>query len=311
MSAAGPPWIGAAELAGLLPVGDAVAALDGALRAGLDPEADPPRVRVEVQAGELLLMPSAGWGRAGVKIASVAPDNPARGLPRIQGAYLLVDGETLAPVALLDAAPLTALRTSAVSAVAVSHLAAPDARRLLVFGTGPQAWGHVHAVRAVRPVAVVEVGARDPDKGRAFAARLAAAGVEARVAGPRAVEEAEIVCCCTTAREPLFDSARLRPEATVVAIGSHEPDAREVDSALVARAHVVVEARSAALREAGDLVAEVDRGLIAPEGLHPLDALVRGGAPPVAGRPRLFKGVGMAWQDLVVAAAAVARRRSS
>jgi ornithine cyclodeaminase len=93
-----------------------------------------------------------------------------------------------------------------------------------------------------------------------------------------------------------------------VAIGSHEPDAREVDSALVARAHVVVEARSAALREAGDLVAEVDRGRIAPDDLHPLDALVRGGAPPPPGRPRLFKGVGMAWQDLVVAAAAVARR---
>ena len=308
MSGAGPPWIGADELAGLLPVGDAVAALDGALRAGLDPEADPARVHVAVEAGELLLMPSSGGGRAGVKIASVAPANAARGLPRIQGAYLLLDGETLAPVALLDAAPLTALRTSAVSAVAVSHLAPDGAGRLLVFGTGPQAWGHVHAMRAVRAIAAVDVAARNPEKGRAFAARLVAAGVEARAAGPGAVEEADIVCCCTTAREPLFDSAVLRQEATVVAIGSHEPDAREVDAALVARAHVVVEARSAALREAGDLVAEVDAGALAPEDLHPLDALVRGEVPLEPGRPRLFKGVGMAWQDLVVAAAAAARR---
>jgi ornithine cyclodeaminase len=163
-------------------------------------------------------------------------------------------------------------------------------------------------MRAVRAITTVDIAARDPAKGRAFAARLGAAGVEARVAGPAAVAEADVVCCCTTAREPLFDSALLRPEATVVAIGSHEPDAREVDSALVARAHVAVEARSAALREAGDLVAEVDAGAVAPEDLHPLDALVRGEVPLEPGRPRLFKGVGMAWQDLVVAAAAVARR---
>jgi ornithine cyclodeaminase len=308
VSAGGPPWIGAAELAALLPVGDAVAALDGALRAGLDPEADPPRVHVAVQAGELLLMPSAGGGRAGVKIASVAPGNAARGLPRIQGAYLLLDGATLAPVALLDAAPLTALRTSAVSAVAVARLAGPRAERLLVFGTGPQAWGHVHAMRAVRPVASVDVAARDEAKARAFVARLADAGIRAQVAGPAAVEHADIVCCCTTAREPLFRSDRLGAEATVVAIGSHEADAREVDGALVARAFVVVEARSAALREAGDLAAEVDAGVLGPEDLHPLDALVRGDVAPGPGRPRLFKGVGMAWQDLVVAAAAVARR---
>jgi len=308
VSGGGPPWIGAAELAVLLPAAGAVAALEAALRGGLDPEADPPRVRVEVAAGELLLMPSAGGGRAGVKIASVAPGNPARGLPRIQGAYLLLDGDTLAPVALLDAAPLTALRTSAVSAVAVAHLAPPDAARLLVFGTGPQAWGHVHAMRAVRPIAAVDVAARDPEKARRFAARLADAGVPARAAGPRAVEEADIVCCCTTAREPLFDARRLRPEATVAAIGSHERDAREVDRALVARAQIVVEARSAALREAGDLAEELEAGVIAPEDLHPIDALVRGEVALAPGRPRLFKGVGMAWQDLVVAAAAVARR---
>jgi ornithine cyclodeaminase len=308
VSAGGPPWIGGEELTELLPVGEAVAALDGALRAGLDPEADAPRVRVEVEAGELLLMPSAAGGRAGVKIASVAPGNPARGLPRIQGAYLLLDGTSLAPVALLDAAPLTALRTPAVSAVAVDHLAPADAGRLLVFGTGPQAWGHVHAVGAVRELASVAVAARDPAKADRFVADLAAAGVDARRADGRALEDADIVCCCTTAREPLFDSGRLRPDATVVAIGSHERDAREVDRALVARALIAVEARSAALREAGDLADELEAGAIAPGDLHPIDALVRGEVALEPGRPRLFKGVGMAWQDLVVAAAAVARR---
>jgi ornithine cyclodeaminase len=304
-----PPWIGAAELARLLPVGDAIAAVRAALEAGLDPEADAPRVRVAVRAGELLLMPSAGAGRAGVKIASVAPGNPARGLPRIQGTYVLLDAETLTPVALLDAAPLTALRTPAVSALAVDLLAPPQAARLLVFGTGPQAWGHVHAVGAVRALGSVAVAAREPAAAARFAERLAVAGVAAHAASPEAVEEADIVCCATTARAPLFDSRRLAPDATVVAIGSHERDAREVDRALVARAFVAVEARSAALREAGDLAPELEAGVLAPEDLHPIDALARGEVRPPDGRPRLFKGVGMSWQDLVVAAAAIARRR--
>jgi ornithine cyclodeaminase len=303
MSPGGPPWIGAAELAALLPVADAVAALDGALRAGLDPETDPPRVHVAVQAGELLLMPSWGGGHAGVKIASVAPGNAARGLPRIQGAYLLLDGATLAPLALLDAAPLTALRTSAVSAVAVSRLAGPGAARLLVFGTGPQAWGHVHAMRAVRPIASVDVAARDEAKGRAFVARLEGAGVRAQVAGPSSVEEADVVCCCTTAREPLFDGDAVADRAAVVAIGSHEPQARETDARLAARSAVVVESRGSALREAGDVLQAIAAGVLRAEELLTLADVVQGTARPDPGRPRLFKSTGMAWEDAVVAGA--------
>ena len=121
--------------------------LESELHAGLDPEADPPRSVLPAAAGELLVMPSTA-GAVGVKLATVAPANPARGLPRIQGAYVLFDPGTLAPVAVLDAAALTAVRTAAVSALAVRFLAAHDASRLLVWGTGPQAWAHVEAVAA-------------------------------------------------------------------------------------------------------------------------------------------------------------------
>ena len=135
--------------------------LESELHAGLDPEADPPRSVLPAAAGELLVMPSTA-GAVGVKLATVAPANPARGLPRIQGAYVLFDPGTLAPVAVLDAAALTAVRTAAVSALAVRFLAAHDASRLLVWGTGPQAWAHVEAVAAERPVTRVDVAARDP-----------------------------------------------------------------------------------------------------------------------------------------------------
>jgi len=114
-----------------------------------------------------------------------------------------------------------------------------------------------------------------------------------------------VVVCATTAREPLFDSSVLRGDACVLAVGSHEPTAREVDSALVARATVVVESPLAASREAGDLAIPREAGEL-PEGVPAGDLadLVAGRVPVQPGRPRLFKSVGEAWEDLVVAAEA-------
>jgi ornithine cyclodeaminase len=284
--------------AAALPMVDAISALEDALRAGLDPEAGPPRSIVDVAAGQILFMPASAAGYAGVKLVTVAPGNAARDLPRVQGAYLLFDAATLTPLALLDGAALTSLRTPAVSAVAVRHLSTVDSSRLLVFGTGPQAWGHFEAVRTVRPIAHVDVVGRRPGPVGDLVAHCRTAGLSASPATPEAVAGADIICCCTTARVPLFDSALLPDHATVVAVGSHEPDAREVDAALVRRATTVVEARSAALREAGDII---QAGTVT---LATLDELVRGEVEVPPDRPRLFKSTGMAWEDLVVAAAA-------
>ncbi|MFG1946648.1 ornithine cyclodeaminase family protein [Nonomuraea sp. NPDC048826] len=304
----GLPYLDAAAVARLVPAARAVRLLEEALRAGLDPEETPRRPVVELPAGQLLLMPAAFGRYAGVKAATVAPGNPARGLPRIQGAYLLYDGETLAPLAAMDGIALTSLRTPAVSALAVSHLAGPDAGDLVLFGTGPQAWGHVLALREVRPLRRVTVVGRDPARTDAFAARCAGLGLEADArTGDRSAEAvagADLIVCCTTAREPLFDGGLVRDGATVVAIGSHEPAARELDGGLVARATVVVEARSAALAEAGDVVIPIGHGTITTRHLAGnLADLIAGRVAAGAG-PRVFKGTGMAWQDLVVAAAA-------
>ncbi|MEU7069968.1 ornithine cyclodeaminase family protein [Streptomyces narbonensis] len=295
----------AATIARLLGPAEAIDVLAEVLRAGLDPEEGPARTSVRVPAGELLLMPAAFGPYAGVKIAGVAPGNAAAGLPRITGSYLLLDGTNLRPLALLDGAALTELRTPAVSALAVRHLTPADKPlRLVLFGTGPQAYGHLEAVLAVRRVAEAVVVGRNLIGARALAGYARTLGVLARTGTPDDVAKADLVVCCTTARKPLFDGSLVAPGATVVAVGSHEPDAREVDSVLVARSEVYVEARSAALREAGDLLVPTAEGAIEEDHVvGGIADLVTGRRTPTTGRPRFFKSVGMAWEDLAVAGA--------
>nr|WP_285542488.1 ornithine cyclodeaminase family protein [Streptomyces lavendulae] len=294
-------------MAGLLTPAGAADALAEALRAGLDPEACPQRGSLSAPGGELLLMPAASAEYAGVKIAGVAPGNPERGLPRITGSYLLLDGVTLCPVALFDGAALTALRTPAVSALALRHLApAGPAGRLVLFGSGPQAYGHLDAVLAEREPAEAVVVARDPGRAGALVAYARERGLAARTGTAGDVAGADLVLCCTTAREPLFDGRLVAPGALVVAVGSHEPDARETDTALVRRAAVYVESRAAALREAGDLLVPEAEGAIGPGHISGTLADLVTGRIPAGGRtgcPQLFKSVGMAWEDLAVAVA--------
>jgi ornithine cyclodeaminase len=298
-----------AAVTGALGWTGAVDALRGALLGGVDPEAELPRTGRPFGAGELLVMPSDAGARLGdrtlaaVKLATVAPDAPGPGLPRINAVCVVFDAATLAPVAVLDGVALTSLRTPAVSALAVDLVAPAAADRLLVFGTGPQAEGHVGALRAVRPLSSVGVVGRSPDRTAAFVDRLRADGVDAEMATAADVTAADVVACCTTAREPLFDGRLLGDTAVVVACGSHEPDAREVDAETVRRCGVVVESVTAACREAGDVVLALAEEALTPADLVPLARLVRG---ETTARPRLVKTVGMGWEDLAVAAAVLA-----
>jgi ornithine cyclodeaminase/alanine dehydrogenase-like protein (mu-crystallin family) len=293
------PYVDGPALFGLVPFADAVAAVAKALAGGLDPQASLQRTIHDLEHGQLLLMPAETASAVGVKLSTVAPDNPGRGSPRVQALYVLYDRVTLTPVALLDGTALTTVRTPAVSAVAVDHLAAPGARRLVVFGSGPQAWGHVEALRTIRPVDDVTVVGRDRFRAEALVARVRDSGLSARVGSPDDVADAHVVVCATTARRPLFDGRRLRPGTCVVAVGSHEADARELDDATIGSAErVVVESRGVAMREAGDIIAAVRAGVVREDSLIDLRAAVH--LTPTGGSS-VFKSVGMGWQDLVVA----------
>ncbi|WP_232248518.1 ornithine cyclodeaminase family protein [Streptacidiphilus rugosus] len=277
----------------------AVAALEAALRAGLDPSASPPRGRVPVPGGELLLMPAHDARHVVVKIAGVAPGNPALGLPAITGGVLLLDARTLLPLALLDAPALTELRTAAVSALAATGLAPAGAEHLVLFGAGPQARAHLRALAALLPsLRRVTLVLRSPERAGELTRLAGSLGLAVTLGAPASVAGADLVCCCTSARTPLFDGTAVPDRALVIAVGGHEPTVREVDAALVARAVVVVEERATALREAGELA-----GLGARDVAADLAELACGRVRLGERRPRFFKSVGMAWEDLAVAAA--------
>ena len=299
------PWFDADRVFAAVGFPAAIDALESALAGGLDPGGDPARVPVPLEHGEFLLMPSEGAGFAGVKVVTVAPDNPAHGRPRIQAVYLLCDSETLTPRALLDGTALTTLRTPAISAVAARHLAPHGPARLVVVGSGPQAWGHVHALAAVRELADVVIAGRSPSRAGALAERLRGEGFPARAGVAGDVDAATIVVCATTATEPVVDGTLIEPGTLVIAVGSHDPRKRELDGGLVGRSQVVVEDPATALREAGDVIMAIEDGHADAAALVPIADVVRGVASVDRDRPRVFKSVGMGWEDLVVAAACV------
>jgi ornithine cyclodeaminase/alanine dehydrogenase-like protein (mu-crystallin family) len=299
-------YLDAAAVTAALPPADAVAAITAALTAGFDPATDTPRISTPTSRGHFLLMPSEVGRYAGVKVATVAPDNPRAGLPRIQGSYLLFDADTLALRAVLDGTALTAIRTPAVSGAAVrpalDRLPAPA--RIAVFGAGPQATGHVATLAAIltRPPEAVTFITRRPE--HTTAARphgdVVAAGTPAAAA---ALAAAGIVVCATSARTPLFTADAAPDAAVFIAVGSHEPDARELPGPLLTTASILVEDPATALREAGDIILARDENQLTESALIPMAAVVTGRHILPADRPVVFKSVGMSWQDLVIATA--------
>lgn len=298
--------IDAEELRARLPMVAAVDALEDAFRT-LDPTGGPLRTHVETPHGSLLLMPAFGQAGVGVKLVSLTPANPERGLPFLHASYVLFDAETQAPEAVLDGSGLTALRTAAVSGLATRFLSRQDAQRLVVFGAGVQAGSHLEAMCAVRPVTDLVVVSRSRGAAEALVEEGLGRGLTARLGAPEAVREADLVCTCTTAEEPLFGGTWLPAGVHVNAVGSYRPETRELDTEAVRRARVVVETREVALAEAGELLIPIREGVI--EAGHiaaDLAETVRGAeARRSPDDVTLFKSVGMAFEDLIVARAVV------
>ena len=259
-------------------------------------------------------------GQLGVKVVSVIPSNRARGLPAVPATMLLLDAETGLPLALLDGTYLTALRTGAAAGLAADLLARPDARVLTLFGAGGQAPAQIEAMCCVRTIERLWLVNRTPAHAERLASQLAAEAWfprEVRVAqagdAQTAVAEADIIATATAASgAALFPGEWVRPGTHVSASGAVTPQTRELDSALLARALIVVDHRPAALSEAGDLLMAKAEGAIGPDAIHAdLGELVLGTRPGRASPEQItcFKSVGVAVQDVAAADAAYREAR--
>jgi ornithine cyclodeaminase len=312
--AASLPYIPAAEVHAAL---DFPALVDALRLAFVHGASAPVRASHEVtpEGDRLLLMPAWDGDGVGVKIVTVFPRNRERGLASVAALYVLMDGATGHPRALIDGEALTLRRTGAASALASGYLSRRDARRLLVIGTGALAPTMAEAHCAVRPIECIDVWGRSPARAAATAARLVARGLPARTVADLdgALAEADIVTCATTATEPIVRGATLRPGTHVDLVGAFTPRMRESDDEAVRRARVFVDTFAGALKEAGDVVLPLDAGAI--ERTHVLAELADLCAGRHPGREdddeiTLFKSVGTALEDLC-AARLVALRRAA
>lgn len=313
-------WLNAQDIASVLKMDDAIQAIENAFASLASGQVTmPQRVGIGLPQynGGGAVMPAYVGGDVdglGVKVVTFFFDNPKQGLPTIQATMILLNPHTGAPLAIMDGAYLTALRTGAVSGVATKHLARANSSVVTVFGAGVQARQQLVAMCAVRPIRrafVVDVVADVAEK---FARELSTQlDIEiTRTTDARAaVEQSDIIVAASSSREPIFASEWLKPGTHINGIGSHSPTTRELGTETVRRAKLVVDQTAACLAEAGDIILPIKEGAITEAHIHAQLGEVVMRAKP--GRTddseiTIFKSVGLAIQD--VAAATLAYRRA-
>jgi ornithine cyclodeaminase len=255
------------------------------------------------------IMPGAMGEAApfGAKLISVYPENFAKGLHTHQGLVILFDPLTGAPVCVVDASEITAIRTAAASAVATDALARPEARRLAILGYGGQAETHARAIGKVRELESIVVWGRAPERAEAFANRMAVElglPVTTAVDVETAVAEADIVCTVTAAREPILKGAWVKAGTHLNLVGSSVAGPAEVDNDLVAKARFIADSREGVLRQGAEFLKAKEAGLIGDEHIVAEIGQVLAGA--IEGRRSpdeitAYKSLGHVVQDLASA----------
>jgi alanine dehydrogenase len=246
------------------------------------------------------------------------PNNPAKGLPTIQGVIVLADADVGTPLALLDSMEITTLRTGAASAVAAKYLAREDARTVGLIGCGNQGWVQLRALRRVRPLTSARVYDREQGRAEQLARKLAAElGLEIEVSSDpsAAARNSDIVVTCTSAREPILGVGDVAPGTFVAAVGADNPEKQEIAPALLAASRVVVDVLDQAATM-GDLHHAIAAGVMTRSDVAAELGQIVAGRLPKAGRQSpdeviIFDSTGMALQDVAAAAAVYERAQAA
>jgi ornithine cyclodeaminase len=253
---------------------------------------------------------------AGIKIVSFFGKNAGTDVPVIHALVYMIDAETGAPLGIMEGGYVTGLRTGAVSGAATDLLARKDASTLTVIGIGVQGVTQAAAVCAVRPITkIIGVDLRAEAHQR-FVENLRrewpeiTAEIVTSTDADAAVAEADVVCCATTARQPVFSDSAVRPGTHINAVGAFTPEMQEVPPATLARARIIVDQVAACEEEAGDLIKATAEGTIRhSDWTTELGHLVAGAEPGRTSDDQVtfFKSVGNAVQDVVVGQRALQR----
>lgn len=310
------------DVRAVLPMADCMEAVSAALLAMQRGEVTQPlRSMMPLREGRGILgvMPAemAEPPVSGIKVISVVHGNHERGLDSHQGTVTLFAAEDGQPLAILDAASITAIRTAAASGVATRALANPDADDLALLGTGVQAISHLDAMRVARPLRRIRVWSRTPAHAERFAAEQAVrTGLEVRACASveEAVDGASLMCTVTAAQEPIVAGRWLAPGCHVNAVGACTPKTREVDGEAVARATVYTDCRVSAEHEAGDLMLAIAEGRIGTDHLRGEIGDVLAGTLPGRSSPdeiTLYESLGIGIFDLAAGHLAMTRARAA
>jgi ornithine cyclodeaminase/alanine dehydrogenase-like protein (mu-crystallin family) len=287
------PYLGDAEVRAALRWDDLIPAMEAALTAlSTGNVVQPHREWLTLEEGARYwgIMPAASAQAMGVKLVSFFPANAGSAAPTVTALVVLVRPDTGEPLALLDGAALTALRTAAVSAAVTARLAAPESKVLALLGSGVQAHSHFDALCHIRGFDEVRVWSRTPEHARDFAAERGAIAMDAE----SAVRGADVVVTATPAREPILRGAWLKDGAHVNAIGAPMPTWRELDDEAMSNV-LVVESREAAARESGDVIQSHAR-------IHAEAGEIFAGSKTIpASATTVFKSVGVAIEDVFAA----------
>lgn len=267
--------------------------------------------------GVTLFMPGylASDEQMAVKIVSVFDRNPDKGLPLIHAVVVVIDATTGQPVAVMDGAYLTALRTGAASGAATEALAREDACVAAIIGAGVQGRTQLEAVCAVRAIEKAWVYDLALEQARVYADEMEQRlSLPVTVAGTpdEAVGDADVICTATTATSPVFDDADIRPGTHINAIGAYTPEMQELPPDTVLRAKVVIDDYEASMAEAGDLLIPIKQGLMTAEHIYAeLGDIITGQKVGRTSPEELtvFKSVGVAVQDVAVSAAVLEAAR--
>ncbi len=252
-----------------------------------------------------------------VKVVSLYPSNPPRGLAYIQAAVLVIDPETGRAIALLEGSALTAIRTGAGSGAAIDLLSRKDSKVVAIFGAGPQGKTQLEAACSARTIETAFIFNPTVEKAEAFVKEMAGLGnipQDIRVAKTpkEAIEHADIICTATGSTKPVFEDKDVKPGTHISAIGAYTPEMQELPIETVAHSRIVVDSRATVMEEAGDIVKAIKAGLINEWNIHAeLGEIVLG---IKSGRQSddeitFFKSVGNAVQDAAAAQVALKNAR--